>query len=522
MEHKKDSISEMLKVIFILAYMYIWIIAAGYIKRTIGEVSTSTIFIISLGIVFLGIWGIKILKKKYGYGIVEKQNDNKYENMCLLFCSIILLGVQLTIVWNAVFRTAWDPGAVWYGAHYVSIGDRIGIESMAYYFSVYPNNLLLVFIYSVILKINIFLGQPISNGTMLLAFFQCLLITLTGMIFFKMTKKIVGKRFAWWGYWFYFILVGLSGWIMIPYSDSTGIIFPILILYIYTIIKENDNSRWKYVGIFSLTFLGYVGFQIKPMVVIVLIAVVIIEGFNLINQYIAFRKINLKEYIRCLFSGIVGLVLAYLIIGMAFKAMNFPVVTENVLGWQHHMMLGLNKDTNGGYSQEDFDYSTSFATSEEQHAAEYAKIKQRLEDLGFLGYMEHFVKKSARNYFDASFGWGGIGDSFYTEIFLERDNKLCPIIRSLYYDNNDENLYKYNLLLRQTMWYIVICLMPFAAWTRGKLDHKNKVLLLSVLGLMMYLQIFEAHARYVFTFVPLYIIVACLGMRNLVHKTENE
>ena len=81
------------------------------------------------------------------------------------------------------------------------------------------------------------------------------------------------------------------------------------------------------------------------------------------------------------------------------------------------MMLGLNKDTNGGYSQADFDYSTSFSSAEEQHAAELKEIGKRLKDFGVGGYLQHFVKKSARNYFDGCFGWGGLGETFYTEIF---------------------------------------------------------------------------------------------------------
>ena len=293
-------------------------------------------------------------------------------------------------------------------------------------------------------------------------------------------------------------------------------------IYIYIAIKETENRKKKCIGVFLLLFLGYVGFQIKPMVAIVLIAVILIEGLNFISQYGSSTKIVLKEYLKYVISGVLGITIATILVSIAIESMNFPVVTETVLGWQHHMMLGLNKDTNGGYNQDDFDYSTSFSTSEEQHEAEYAEIKQRLDDFGVLGYLEHFVKKSSRNYFDSSFGWGGGGDSFYAEIFQERGNKLWPILRSLYYDNDDENLYKYQWFFRQVLWYAIIFSMIFASWGKEKLDYKNKVLILSILGLMMYLQIFEAHARYVFTFVPLYIIVAGLGIKNIMCKVNNK
>lgn len=225
------------------------------------------------------------------------------------------------------------------------------------------------------------IGTPIANGTMLLAFFQCFSISLSSILFFKTAKRIVGYKLAWVGYFFHFVLVGLSGWILIPYSDSTGLIFPILMLYIYIRIKESGEVKKQCLDVFALCLLGYVGFKIKPMVLIVLIAIVGIEGVNFIKQ---------------------------------------------------------------------FDYSTSFATSDEQHEAEFAVIKQRLKDFGISGYLEHFMKKSSRNYFDANLGWGG-GSSFYTEIFPERNNKLCPFLRSLYYDNNDENLYMYNWFFRHVI-----------------------------------------------------------------------
>ena len=175
----------------------------------------------------------------------------------------------------------------------------------------------------------------------------------------------------------------------------------------------------------------------------------------------------------------------------------------------------MNKDTNGGYSQADFDYSTSFSSAEEQHAAELKEIGKRLKDFGVGGYLQHFVKKSARNYFDGCFGWGGLGETFYTEIFPERGTVLCSLIRSLYYDNTEDTLYRYQALFRQILWYMVLVLVPFSVFTKRPLDKKRQVAVLSVLGLMLYLQIFEAHARYLYTFVPIFVFLATEGIDNL-------
>ena len=130
--------------------------------------------------------------------------------------------------------------------------------------------------------------------------------------------------------------------------------------------------------------------------------------------------------------------------------------------------------------------------SDNKLALFFRKIGKRLKDFGVGGYLQHFVKKSARNYFDGCFGWGGLGETFYTEIFPERGTVLCSLIRSLYYDNTEDTLYRYQALFRQILWYMVLVLVPFSVFTKRPLDKKRQVAVLSVLGLMLYLQIFEA------------------------------
>lgn len=66
---------------------------------------------------------------------------------------------------------------------------------------------------------------------------------------------------------------------------------------------------------------------------------------------------------------------------------------------------------------------------------------------------------------------------------------MCSLIRSLYYDNTEDTLYRYPALFRQILWYMVLVLVPFSVFTKRPLDKKRQVAVLSVLGLMLYLQI---------------------------------
>ena len=285
------------------------------------------------------------------------------------------------------------------------------------------------------------------------------------------------------------------------------------------VVTESPEDEWALKECFTCKLpmqkVGYIGFEIKPMAAIVMIAVAAVEGIHFIGKLLKKQIVWKKSVLACCLSAVLGIGAAAGGVSAVVDSLHFPVVTDTVLGWQHHMMLGLNKDTNGGYSQADFDYSTSFSSAEEQHAAELKEIGKRLKDFGIGGYLQHFVKKSARNYFDGCFGWGGLGETFYTEIFPERGTELCSLIRSLYYDNTEDTLYRYQALFRQILWYMVLVLVPFSVFTKRPLDKKRQVAVLSVLGLMLYLQIFEAHARYLYTFVPIFVFLATEGIDNL-------
>ena len=63
------------------------------------------------------------------------KNRNKIwnEKVCLAAASVCLLGLELFISWNIIFRTSWDTGAVWYGYHYFALNYKNGIKKISEY-----------------------------------------------------------------------------------------------------------------------------------------------------------------------------------------------------------------------------------------------------------------------------------------------------------------------------------------------------------------------------------------------------
>lgn len=502
---KIDILSFALKVSLILVFLFIYgLLLFGRNVLTVEYVIPNFALFFIVGVFALLL--IKLINLRHPLTMSRKK-----ENILLGMVSILVLTVQAFLVYHIIFRTSWDVAAVWYGSHWVALGDVAGIQEMSEYYSIYPNNLLLVYIFSRILKLNMMLGNHISNGGLLLAWVQCAVINVSGAILFKCAKRFVSIRASWCAYVLYTILIGLSGWIVLPYSDGMGVIFPVLLLYLYIRCKECGKQSSKYLYVLSLFIIGTIAYHIKPYTVIVLIAEVIIEGITFLK---VIRKQNIYGVKRIVYTSVIaiaGMICSLILITESTHSMGFTIDEEREMGIPHYLMMGANIDTWGGYSDQDLEFGKNLNDKKLRNKEEMKEFATRIADMKLNGYAELFAHKAAKNFLDGTYSWRS-AESFYAEIYPSRGG-ICEVLRSWYYGFG--NLYKYNAVIRQFLWILILLLAPFAVVSGKPLISREKVLVLAVLGLMLYLQIFEAQARYVFTFVPLYIILALMGEKEI-------
>lgn len=181
------------------------------------------------------------------------------------------------------------------------------------------------------------------------------------------------------------------------------------------------------------------------------------------------------------------------------------------MGVSHYLMMGLNDNSWGGFSEEDFKFSDAIYGKELKRQSELKMAKSRLSEMGVTGYVNLVIHKFAKDYLDGTFGWGR-SDTFYMEIYPSRGT-ISNILRSWYYGYG--NLFSYHALIRQLLWVGVLIFVPFSSITKKEFNTIEKVLIFSVLGFILYLQLFEAQARYVFVFAPLFQILAAIGEKNM-------
>ena len=435
---------------------------------------------------------------------------DKYGTGFIVFCSMILFLVQVYICYNIYFLSGWDVGYVIAVAR-ASIAER-PLNNAYSYFSRYPNNILILWIFTKILKINIDFGiLDTANGLMAIITLNCIISTLSSILVYKCTEKLTNKKWAIFAWIVYFLLIGTSPWLVITYSDSLALFLPILIFYIYTRDLKGKYYllKWFFIGIIS--FLGY---HIKPQVIIIFIAIVIVEILRFI-----FLTNNMKK--KKIFTLVI-LIFTFFLSSVIFKTIckdtKLIINAERKFGFAHFAMMGLNFKTTGIYNQDDVNFSGKYATLSERNKANITVIKERLNNYGVSGYIKFLVQKTLVNYGDGTFAWSLEG-GFYKEKYDDKNAWISPILKSCYY--NDGKNYNKTSTFEQAVWIgIILSMLGSIFIHKHSIDNKIAVLMLTVMGLTVFVLLFEARARYLYIYSPIYIVLCTLGLKNMVIKIK--
>ena len=263
------------------------------------------------------------------YWVVTHSRFKKVLPLCWL-TGICFCLVQMWAVYHYYFITGWDVNVILSNTFCIALGEDYE-TTYIHYFSLYPNNLFLLYLFSRIGILWAKLELSVYWLFEMILFVQCVLSFCTGiLVFFIARKLLLNDHQAFFCFLLYIFLVGLSPWVSIPYSDSMALFFPsaILFLYLWHPYKKLFSSiRW-----FSIGFLAFAGYRIKPTVIIVLIAIVIIYT---LHTLLYLQKEVLSKYILSTVMILSGMLMAFLLIQYAVDSISMPVNPEDRFGIAH-------------------------------------------------------------------------------------------------------------------------------------------------------------------------------------------
>lgn len=417
--------------------------------------------------------------------------------------TFFLFFIQVYCCYNFYFGTGWDVGVIIKNSKFIVEGVPENLNSN--YFSFYPNNIFLMWLFSIILKFNNAVGiLDTQNGLMSIITVQCLISSLTGYLIYKVIRDLMNsEKMAWFAWFIYLILLGTSPWLVITYSDSMALIIPILIFRLYQLLGNGYYINAKWAGMVLLTYWGY---RLKPQVAIIVIAIIVIEIIQFLKKS---TKWQLSKIVIRFVTIITCIVLSQTSFNLIINKIGLALEKEKAIEMSHFMMMGLNYQTIGRYSEEDVEFSKSFKTRKERRDGNIDVIHQRLNDAGGIGLLKHITKKTLVIFNDGTFAWGNEGH-FYNEIYEEKNNVLSPLLKNICW--NQGKYFSIFASIKQAIWLLILFLS-----TGILFEEKQKnllVLVLSLFGILLFELLFEARARYLYLYVPIFIVASIYGLKQ--------
>lgn len=434
-------------------------------------------------------------------------SEEKADGLIKKACCVAYL---LLFYWscNYAFKTGWDAGTIDEAAHELLISHWTSVSDWhSFYFSVYPNNVFLLWCTAVLRTVEVGFGlfnSAVFSRVELLI--TCFITIMTSYFVYRILCILTSWKMALCGWVLYMVYIAVSPWTVIFYSDSLGLIIPTGNFYLYLREPKTPFTRkWKWP---LLAFLSGIAYILKPQTFILSIAILLV--------HVALKLRESKNFWKSLIVCTIAFSVAMCIPDIQKKTLPLKIDAEQEMGPVHFFMMGLNPETDGAFLQEDVEFSESFSTASERTAADISRAKDRLEAYGLFGYLKHLRNKILVIYADGTFAWAREG-GFWPDEYPETNYFISNRVRSIYCGSHLEGWQTYS----QVFWFAFLFLSIFSVF--GNSTHKNELLILqlSLFGLFLFELLFEARARYIYTYAPIYLMLAVVGVDSILTRTKN-
>ena len=380
-------------------------------------------------------------------------------------------------------------------------GTLGGVEE---YFAQFPNNVTLVLLFAAVLKVCGAVGY--SNGMAALTFCDLLAVDAALLFLFLCARKLVGRRGAVFALSLALSLVGFHYGVVCPYSDIYSMLAVMAFLYLYLCPpKRGAAGAWAAVGMGAV---AAVGGKIKPQALIPAIAVGMVELAY--RRWDRERLLYLGKRLACFTVGALVALLAVegLTRGLTGGVLTPELRAEKEVPFTHYLMMGLNPDTRGFFSSEDWAATHAIPGGAAKSAYHWRVIGQRLGDLGPLGLLGFLLEKARLIFHHVRV------DMWVRAPFPSQDPLSVAIQQAFCQGGAGFDVYQ-RLLQGLWVWLLALWVLPVVFCPDSFRDKAGTALRLSVMGLALFELLFEGGPRYLFHQYPVFILLAVWGLWRL-------
>ena len=469
-------------------------------------------FIMVLGIFFI-ICFVLFKEKK-----INTYLKNNYKNI-LFISMIILMFIQLYIIFSATTTIGWDCGIVVTGATATDLNSSSYYYS---YFSTYQNNLFLLFVARILSKI---MGGKHLWGILNIVSMICIDISL--ILTFYIMHKVKNLKTAYISFFLSICTFGLFAWIIVPYSDTLSMPFTIGSYALYLKIKDtnkydikdNKNLLKRIIYSIFMALSIFIGYLLKPTVVIVIIGIIlctIIFNIDNIKAKISVKKITYRILpLLIIFITFLGGTKAWN--SYIYKQQIIPINKDAAMPMSHFFMLGLNytEGRYGAWNADDLSVSLSQNTKKEKIEANKKVIKERLKNYGPLGYVNFLLNKARWITSEGNFYWGGEGNFAIFNI----DNAPSIVKNIIYTNGKYYSIYQYII---QGIWITLLLLIILSSLNSlindKQINYYDFSFSIIIFGIILFILLFEGRSRYLILYLPFFTMYASNGLNLLLQS----
>lgn len=437
--------------------------------------------------------------------------NQKYKKLVITFIiqhikGLLLTMVLFTIFWqiylamSLVSTSVWEPSGM--------LERVMDVPNMSFpsdaYFSNMPNNFLF-FLMEKCLWI-IFFRPNLEIFTLILSFLNIILLDISIFLMCHSLKRIFNEKVAFMFLMFSTLLIGVSPWITIPYTDILGFVLSSVSFYVAIRLYDSTKLLVKVLNSIIMGLLMFLSYYLKASLIIFYIAGLIVwiiamcrgnKKIELHSALIAFLTCMILSFIFSVYSNNNSLV-------EIDKTKAFPTM--------HYAAIGIKG--RGSYNTEDAKADRAIKDPKKRQERDKNVFIQRLKAFGSVGnYVRFLGRKQMYNSADGTFAWAYEG---YTKILRPKKNNVA---QDLYfkegYAQKEERKSAFTFPI-QVIWISLLILIVF---TLSNSSLSVQLLKFTVVGFFVFLLLFEGgRSRYLIQFLPFIISLGSVGMDSLASK----
>lgn len=429
----------------------------------------------------------------------------------LLAAVLVLISTIQILIGRAVqYIPFWDAGTVFRNAAGLAAGTQTTVDTE--YFSMYPNNVML----TLALK-EYFLLMRSWNVTDLFqsaVVLNSLVMTASVWLTFLVARRIAGSGLAVFTLGPVFAFITLSPWIAVPYSDTLGMVFPIFLLLLFLISRDTNSSLAKLSLWVVMGLTAAVGFYVKPTIIFVLIAAVAVMALTLNVKRFGWKQVGFVAASSTLALGF------FLAGSTSIKTLENNSGTlsfdlnnnDKAFPATHFLKMGATGI--GAFSQDDVIKSQSIALPQERFQNGLDVYFERVNEMGLWDYTNFLFTKGKSITGDGSFFIWGEGMAA-KPIEFESTDRLSVNIREYFYFEGSNYIFMKGFW--QSTWFTILALVAMPVILRGRIlfGAAGSTMRLSLLALVMFLLLFEGRSRYLYMYMPFFILLASMTVMTV-------